>query len=123
MTISKKDKNKCKNSVQSAIRQSFARSEHYKGFLELHRIEWYVGKRKRVSYKCNCCESLFSSKDIQVDHVVPLGRFVYRGLKDAHRFYDLIYCDYSNLQILCKACHKVKTKEEQENPSFHNAIF
>lgn len=123
MQGSKKDIAKLKNAIRSEIRRSFSRSEHYKEFLKLHRIEWKNGNRKRVSYKCKACTKLFSSKDIQVDHIVPIGNGVYEGIEDAKRFAELVYCSYDNLQILCKECHKVKSKEEQSEKSYHNVIF
>ncbi len=123
MDISKKDYNLCKNAVRSAIRKSFSRSEHYKGFLKLHRIETHVGKRFRVFYKCNECEGLCPQNQINVDHINPIGKGVYNGIEDAKSFYELVYCPYSNLQILCKECHSLKTKRENKSPSFSNMIF
>lgn len=122
--ISKKDKAKAKNSVQSAIRQSFARSDYYKAYLEQYRVEWYSGKRKRVSYKCHKCSELRSKPDINVDHIIPIGNGAYTGLQDAEHFYKLVYCSYDNLQILCKdTCHKEKTALEKKRKSFHNMNF
>lgn len=122
--ISKKDYNKLKNAVRNQIRQAFSRSDHYKEFLELNRVEWLSGKRKRVSYKCAHCGQLFSKPDINVDHIIPIGKGTYNDISDAHAYFSLVYCSYDNLQILCKdKCHKVKTKREQSAPSFHNALF
>jgi len=121
--ISNRDKALVKNSVRSAIRKSFSRSDHYKGFLKSRRIEWRSGKRRRVSYECQICLVNHPSTNINVDHKVPLGKGVYGGLEDADSFSALVYCSWDNLQILCRECHKLKTKEEQKAPSFHNAIF
>ena len=121
--VSKKDKNLCKNAVRSAIRQTFTRSDHYKEFLQSKRIEWFKGKRKRVSYRCEDCQELFSSTEINVDHIQPIGKGVYEEIRDAEAFYDLVFCDHSNLQILCKTCHKKKSAHERKNPSFDNAQF
>lgn len=121
--MNKKDEALCKNAVRSAIRKAFTRSDYYKEFLAMHRIEWYAGKRKRVSYECKKCKEKVSSSDINVDHIIPIGRGVYNGIEDAHYFYSLVFCPYSNLQILCKTCHKQKSAQERKNPSYHNARF
>ena len=123
LMISDMDRAKLKGAVKSAIRQAFSRSDSYKGFLELHRIEWYAGKRLRVSYPCACCGHKFPKKDIQVDHIVPIGYGAYTGLEDALSYSELIYCSYDNLQILCRPCHTIKTNKEKANKSFHNAVF
>lgn len=119
----KKQYNKVKSAVRSAIRKEFTRSDHYKEFLKLNRVEWYKGKRLRVSYKCADCSELHSGGNINVDHIIPIGSGVYNGLGDAERFYTLVFCSYDNLQVLCKDCHKVKTKLENKSKSFHNAEF
>ena len=121
--MTNKDKSKLKNSLRSTVRQSFSRSEHYKAFVDSKRIEWFKGKRKRVSFQCNHCKENFSKSDIDIDHVVPIGKGVYNSISDLERFISLVYCSHDNLQVLCKQCHKVKTKKEQQTPSYHNALF
>lgn len=123
MEVSKKDYNKVKNLIRSSIRKAFIRSDHYRSFIDSHRIEWKDGDRKRVSYKCECCGELFKKSEIQVDHIKPIGKGVYNDISDAPLFYKLVFCDHSNLQVLCAVCHKDKTKKEGKKPSYHNAIF
>lgn len=128
-----KDYNRCKNSIREAIRKSFSRSDIYKNFLKSKRVEWKekvvsdkfkVSLRKRVSYRCNLCKDLFSAKQINVDHIEPIGRGVLGSIEDTHLYYTLVYCSEDNLQILCKdKCHKEKTKRENAAPSFDNAEF
>ena len=98
-------------------------SDYYKGFIKSRRIEWKQGKRKRVSYRCDICSKLYPLPNMQVDHIVPIGKGVYNDIEDAKRFYSFVYCSWDNLQHACKQCHKEKTKRENKSPSFHNAIF
>ena len=121
--MNKKDEALCKNAVRSAIRKSFSRSSIYKDFIDSKKIEWYAGKRRRVSYVCNSCKLKFSKNMVQVDHIIPIGKGVYQSIHDAHYFYSLVYCPDTNLQILCKDCHKKKTADERKNPYFGNMIF
>lgn len=58
-------------------------------------------------YKCAICSSEFTSTNVQVDHIVPIGK----GL-DWNEFIEKLFCEKDNLQVLCKLCHKEKTKNE-----------
>lgn len=53
---------------------------------------------KRDGYRCKQCECLWDSQADQVDHVTPLEQ---GGSNDD-----------DNLQLLCDACHKLKTAKE-----------
>ena len=110
MNLSKKDI----NNIRGALRQSYHMSEHYRGFLELRRLELPRfkkngdrTKRDSVKYECDACKELFSGTQIDVDHNIPLGSF--KSLDEIKSFIKRLYCDYENLQILCEYCHKHKT--------------
>ena len=60
-------------------------------------------------YKCNCCKEEFPLKDVQVDHIVPIGRE-----RSWDEFIDGLFCEKDNLQVLCVTCHAVKTKSERK---------
>lgn len=61
-------------------------------------------------FKCAACGNEFTSKDVQVDHTVPIGQE-----RSWDEFVNLLFCEKENLQVLCLTCHKSKTKEENEN--------
>ena len=61
-------------------------------------------KAHRVEYQCNHCKNWFSSKEIQVDHIVPVERAV-----DLEGFVLNLFCPESGLQVLCKEHHQEKT--------------
>src|SRR5882672_2578252 len=63
--------------------------------------------RKAKHYRCAICGETFPQTQIQVDHIVPLGK----GL-DWNQFIEALYCEKENLQTVCKPCHKIKTKKE-----------
>jgi hypothetical protein len=51
--------------------------------------------------------------NIFVDHIIPVG-----GPGDKDRWngvIDRLYCEIDGLQVLCKSCHDLKTKEERKN--------
>lgn len=81
--------------------------------------EAFVGKKenkktKRMSshYTCNNCKEEFPSADVQVDHIEPVVDPVV-GFVDWNTFIERLFCEKSNLQVLCKTCHNEKTNREK----------
>lgn len=60
-------------------------------------------------FLCAKCKKEFTSKDVQVDHIKPIGFD-----KTWDQFIDKLFCEKENLQVLCVPCHKKKSKEEQK---------
>lgn len=61
-------------------------------------------------YECASCHCLYPAKLVCVDHispVVPVSGFVSWDDVIARMF-----CPVEGLQVLCKTCHSIKTKEE-----------
>lgn len=75
----------------------------------------YKGKDKRIKWEHQCaiCKKwwVWSSKQMQIDHIVPCGTFLCDD--DYKTFLPNLLCDRSNLQKLCKACHDIKSAEEK----------
>ncbi len=69
-----------------------------------------------VRYECNHCKGLFQGNRVQVDHVEPVEpveRVEYADFYDRMRqYFDRLFVPVEGLQILCKECHKKKSKEE-----------
>lgn len=66
--------------------------------------------RTAEHYQCAHCGLSFPAKLVVVDHidpVVPVSGFV--SWDDVIR---RMFCDAEGLQVLCKTCHSIKTKEE-----------
>ena len=64
-------------------------------------------------YKCNACKKEFPAKDVEVDHISPVVHTT-EGFLDWNEFIKRLYCGKENMQVLCKLCHKIKTKEERK---------
>lgn len=64
-------------------------------------------------YTCNGCKDEFPSAEVQVDHIIPVVDPA-TGFVDWNTYIERMFCEKSNLQVLCKACHKSKTITEQE---------
>ena len=62
----------------------------------------------RNSYKCAACSSIVPNKEAKVDHIVPVVDPV-RGFVSWDEFIARLFVEQDGYQILCQACHAVKT--------------
>lgn len=73
------------------------------------------GPRGGKRFTCACCKSAFPGSGVQIDHIDPV---VPEGMMQKNMTIDeyaaRLYCDVSNLQVLCEACHKEKTNSEKK---------
>lgn len=66
---------------------------------------------ERGLYKCAKCQQVHHKSNVQVDHVQPVVKL--SGLTDWNLYFARMFVKTEQYQILCKACHSEKTKEEQ----------
>lgn len=73
----------------------------------------YKGPRKRqkYEYRCNICKEWFPEKDINIDHIIPVGQL--NCSADLPGFVERLFCEEEGLQVACKTCHDSKTKIEK----------
>jgi 5-methylcytosine-specific restriction endonuclease McrA len=64
-------------------------------------------------YKCAACTNEFPASQIQVDHINAIidPKVGFTNWDDV---VSAMFCEKENLQVLCKACHKIKTAEERK---------
>jgi 5-methylcytosine-specific restriction endonuclease McrA len=74
---------------------------------------------KRLKWECQCsmCKGWFPQKEVEVDHIVPVGSLL--SFEDIGGFVERLLCELDGFVVLCKQCHKVKThglqdKEEKD---------
>ena len=72
-----------------------------------------VGKRlnKRTGrmaehYKCAFCGDAFPAKEVDIDHIIPVGSL--KSLDDLPGFVGRLLVERHGFQVLCKACHALK---------------
>lgn len=71
-----------------------------------------LNKRLKFEYKCNHCNNWFPRKNVEIDHIKPVGSL--RTWEDVVPFIQrLTPEDVNAYQILCKPCHLVKTKNDK----------
>jgi 5-methylcytosine-specific restriction endonuclease McrA len=68
--------------------------------------------RMAKHYQCNKCLGAFPAKDVQVDHISPLIDPSI-GFTNWDDVVNNLFCEKSNLQVLCVDCHKIKTGLEK----------
>ena len=64
-------------------------------------------------YLCASCGGFFVARDVQVDHIDPVVS-PEEGFQDWWTYFNRLYCEADNLQVLCKQCHKDKTNAERK---------
>jgi len=98
--------------IRSALRQ---KSRWWKPITQtkMNARRAYKGpnKRQKFEYQCVHCTKWFPEKKINVDHICPAGSL--NRAQDLPGFVERLFCESDNLQVLCEACHDVKTKEDK----------
>jgi len=69
-------------------------------------------KRQKYEYKCAICKKWHPQKNVEVDHIVPVGSLT--CLDDLPGFVERLFCSKDGLRVVCKPCHKIITKEQRE---------
>ena len=68
-------------------------------------------KRQKWEYQCAHCEIWYKDKEIQVDHIIPVGSL--KSGADLEGFLARLTPE-EGFQILCKPCHQRKSNSERE---------
>jgi 5-methylcytosine-specific restriction endonuclease McrA len=111
-----------KSAIRSALRTAWHRHPRLKEVLKRERIERNLIRKDgtkgalRVFYRCDVCGGEFPAKNIQVDHVQPVGPTPGSKLAPPELTWDTfigrLFCPAENLKTVCKTCHKKKTDKE-----------
>jgi hypothetical protein len=100
--------------VRSALRKTFAAWEPANQAMKNARID-YVGPNKRQKFEVMCarCQHYFPMKEIQKDHVEPVGSL--KCIEDLPGFLQrLTPEDPAAFQMLCEHCHQAKTNRARK---------
>lgn len=61
-------------------------------------------------WQCAHCKKGFALSEVECDHIFPVGNTRPQTREEFDTAFDLLHSN--TLQILCKNCHKIKTKED-----------
>jgi len=116
---------------------SFVRSGVRQGIWNKHplKMELLKSRRRRIKnprpnprkgaetvwgFECNICKGEFTQANCEVDHIK--GEASLRDIDDIVKFFkDIILVTPSDLQIVCKHCHGIKTYAERYNVSMERS--
>jgi len=97
--------------VRSSLRRGF---RYWKPIVQckLDARRKYTGnnKRQKWEYQCKKCKKWFMEKEIQVDHIIPVGTL--KCSDDIVSFLERLTTE-DGYQVLCNQCHNKKTKSEK----------
>ena len=68
-------------------------------------------KRLKYEYQCFKCKKYYPNKNVQVDHIIPVGKF--SEAKDMVGYVERLFCCEDDLQVLCTKCHQCKTNADR----------
>lgn len=105
-----------KNFIISALRSASNRYPPKYECLNAAKVGKKVNKatgRLAEHYKCAACNKHFVAKEVQIDHIEPVVNPL-TGFIDWNTFVSRMFCPITNLQVLCKGCHKVKSDKEKK---------
>jgi len=79
------------------------------------RVSQLADKRTKWQYQCAECAVWFKQSGIQLDHIVPKGRY---SKETFFVWLDRLFCEADGFQVLCTPCHKKKTAIEHSDNSY-----
>jgi len=89
-------------------RQEWSRNNTYR------KMCFFEARRKDESgmekWICKSCSKLFAKSEVDCDHVLPISNTTPDTIEEYIECFKKLHS--TDLQILCKNCHKFKTKEE-----------
>lgn len=100
--------------IVSNLRRAFSRSDHRYKVLNKALSKTEKGPRGGKLYKCAGCGELFNSGNVHVDHIKPIVPLTNSAFNmKIETILKRMWCPLTNLQVLCKECHKEKTSKER----------
>ena len=105
--------------IRGALRRVFSRSpviwealRKVRREVPRYRQDGSRAKKDAVQYLCNICKNYVRSTMVSVDHIIPVVS-IDEGFVDFNTFIARLFCDASNLQVICDDDHQKKTNAER----------
>lgn len=99
--------------IRSALRNISRWWKPFAMALKAASVTHYVGRRRRVVYLCSVCNKLYDRKQVEVNHIIPVGSL--KAYSDLPGFCERLFVeDVSLLEVVCKECHLEITQEQRK---------
>ncbi len=102
--------------AKSVLRRASKKTRGYNEVLAKAKYIYYPvnkdgmqSKAYRTSFECAICHDMFQRNEIEVDHIVPIA-----FSESIEEWIRNLYCDAEHLQVICKVCHKKKSKLDRQ---------
>jgi glutaredoxin len=109
--------------VRGGVRKSiWSRYPVKTSFMKANRIRQVNKRTGKMCYgfKCAACKEFHPQSNIEIDHLSGHNQF--KTLDDASSYLKaILYVDYTDLQAMCKDCHRIKSYAERMNIPFEEA--
>jgi len=107
----KKKKFNAKTKIVAAIRRIYYHSAFRRNLAVRAKVD-------KDYYRCEKCRKL--CEKVEADHINPVVPLT--GWAGYDTFVENLFCDESNIQILCEPCHGKKTAFEATERKRHRAL-
>lgn len=99
--------------IRSGLRQKYSRWGPRYDVLEAARrpSKSKTNPRLKWEFKCAKCRGWHAQKDVEVDHITPVGSL--RSFDDLPGFAERMFCEQDGLRVVCRSCHQKITNAER----------
>lgn len=91
-------------------RQIWSRS--FPGRKECFNAARIKGNEGLEKFICAHCTGLFAKSEVECDHKIPINNTIPLSYEEYEICNRRLHCSKDNLQIICKPCHRDKSKRE-----------
>lgn len=63
-------------------------------------------------YKCNQCNGEFPTKEVEVNHILPV--IPVTGFSTWDEVVERMFCEKDGFEVVCKPCHRAITQQENK---------
>ena len=106
--LTPKHKSRTAQRLRSLLRELWSKSPYREQALKKARQP-----TKPATYLCAKCGEKFGLGEVEVDHIkeLPTNNYTDINAIDWNAYVAGLFCPDTNLQVLCKRCHAVKTAD------------
>ena len=97
--------------IRSGLRQLSLRWPPLSDVLKENRRPYKgVDRRLKWEYCCAICGEWFTAKEIEVDHLDPVGSL--RSFDDIPGFCERLFCEVDRLRVTCVECNQTRARTQ-----------